>query len=227
VREGATGVRAGGSPGVEWLRRFVHDQGSAHEIFVIAVSYVFVFFGAWNDSLVGFKPNLWSHLAETTMAGVLLLEMVSRVALTSHRTVTFHLLLLLDGISVLTVVPGLKWLTFARAGRLLYAGARLMRLLDRLACRTKNATYLVGLYPIIIPLVAAVVYALEKNAPGSQIHTYLDAVAVCFQFALSLGNVRPANPWAMALCGAVFLMGIICIGIATNAISSRYQDQSN
>ena len=73
-----------------------------------------------------------------------------------------------------------------------------------------------------MPLCAAVVLALERNIPTSSIHNYLTALGVCFAFALSLGNVRPESPFAMAMYGGLFLLGIICIGVFTNAISARY-----
>ena len=46
------------------------------------------------------------------------------------------------------------------------------------------------------------------------------------RLALSLGNVRPANPLAMALCGAIFILGLVCIGVATNALSARYGNRT-
>lgn len=61
-----------------------------------------------------------------------------------------------------------------------------------------------------------------RVASTSRCGNELQAFGVCFVFALSLGNVRPTSPAAMAMCGVLFLVGIICIGVFTNAISARY-----
>jgi hypothetical protein len=205
------------------IERFINESDTGHEIFVIAISYAFVFCGAWNDGLVGFVPSMWSHAFELFFAAALALEIIARTRFTHGKTPLFWLLLALDAVSVLTVIPALAGLTFLRIGRVLYAGIRLMRLLDRVAYRRKNPLYLVALYPVVVPLIAAVVFALERRTPGSHIHNYFQALGVCFAFALSLGNVRPANALAMALCGGIFIVGLVCIGVATNALSARYE----
>ena len=40
--------------------------------------------------------------------------------------------------------------------------------------------YLVLLYPVVVPLFAAVVFALERTMPDSTIHNYFEALGVCF-----------------------------------------------
>lgn len=204
------------------LSKLTNDRDIAHEVLVILISYVFVGCGAWNDGLLGFTPSPLSHFAELTMAVVLSLEIASRLRFTHEKSARFWFVLLLDALSVLTVLPGLLWISFARLARVLYAGGRLVILFDRISCKTKNPMWLVILYPFIVPLVAAVVLASERNIHSTTIHNYLQALGVCFSFALSLGNVRPESPFAMAMCGVLFLLGIICIGVFTNAISARY-----
>lgn len=204
------------------IAKFTNDRDIAHEVLVISISYVFVGRGAWNDGLLGFTPSPLSHFAELTMALVLSLKIASRLRFTLEKSARFWFVLILDALSVLTVLPGLLWISFARLARVLYAGGRLVILLDRISCKTKNPMWLVILYPFIVPLVAAVVLASERSVHSSTIHNYLQALSVCFAFALSLGNVRPESPFAMGMCGVLFLLGIICIGVFTNAISARY-----
>jgi hypothetical protein len=160
------------------------------------------------------------------MAFVLLLEVASRVTLTKNRNGGFWCSVVLDVVSVLTVVPNLQWIGFARGVRGLYASARLIRLLDTLARVKRNAVFLTGIFPLVVPLMAAVVFAVERHALGTSIHNYPQALVLCFAFAFSLGNVRPVSPWAMVLCGSVFLMGLVCIGILTNALSTRYEPEA-
>ena len=204
------------------VAKFTNDRDIAHEILVISISYVFVGCGAWNDGLLGFTPSPQSHVAEIAMAVVLSLEIASRLRFTREKSARFWFVLLLDALSVLTVLPGLLWISFARLARVLYAGGRLVMLLDRISCKTKNPMWLVILYPFIVPLVAAVVLAFERSIHSTTIHNYLQALSVCFAFALSLGNVRPESPFAMGMCGLLFLLGVMCIGVFTNAISARY-----
>jgi hypothetical protein len=195
-----------------------------HEIFVIGVSYFFVFAGAWNDGLLGFAPSPWSRGAEYTMALLLASEIAMRLAYTERKPPIFWTLVAFDVISVLTVVPALDWVTFARFVRMFYAAGRLTMLLDRIAARRNNGMYVTAIFPFVVPLLAAAVFAVERHAPGTPVHNYLDALRICFSFSLSLGNVRPVTSAAMAICGVLFIIGLVTIGVLTNTISSRYQD---
>ncbi len=204
------------------LSIFTNQRDIPHEVLVICLSYAFVGCGAWNDGLLGFAPSPISRSAEWFMAALLTTEIASRLALTRKRSASFWAVLSLDALSVLTVLPGLLWVSVFRLVRVVYAAGRLIALLDRIARRSRNPLYLVSLYPFVIPLSAAVVLALERHEPSSPIHNYLQAISVCFAFALSLGNIRPVSGGSMAICGTLFLLGIICIGVLTNALSSRY-----
>ncbi len=205
------------------LRAFVNSDGIDHEGTVIVVSYLFVLAGAWNDGLLGLSTSVWSHVAELAMAAILAVEIASRIALTVDRTTGYYGILMLDVVSLLTVFPFFVFIGFARLARMFYASWRLLRALDRMASGTKNPLYLTAFFPFAVPLMAAIVYALERPMAGSHIHNYFQALLVCFAFALSLGNVRPASPVAMAICGILFLGGLVCIGIVTNWLSNRYQ----
>jgi hypothetical protein len=159
------------------------------------------------------------------MAAALVAEIASRLLLSNQKGRNFWLVLALDATAVTTVLPALTLVAFARLVRSFYATGRLAVLLDRVARRTKKASYVMIMLPFVVPLMAAVVYAIEKHTPHSTIHNYFQALSVCLGFAVSLGNIRPASPWSMAICGMLFLIGIICIGIITNAIYSRYEQR--
>jgi hypothetical protein len=205
------------------LRKLMNRRDAMHELVVITVSYAFIFAGAWNDGLLGFPPSIWSVAAEWTMAAALLAEVVSRIAFTERRGTGFWGLVALDFASVLTVFPGFAWITFARVGRMLYAAGRLMRFLDRLAAERDNGMYITGIFPFVVPVLAAVVYSAERHTRGSPVHNIYDALRMCFAFSLTLGNVRPVSDIAKVVCGALFLLGLLTIGVLTNAISARYQ----
>ncbi len=209
------------------IRFFVNHQMVAHEILVIAISYLFVAAGLWNDRVLGLAPTPYSRLAELLLAAALALEIISRLEFTYERPAGFWILIAADVTSILTIFPAIKFVALLRLFRTLYASARLVGLLDCLACKYKNPLYLIGIYPLVVPAVSAVVYAVERNVNGSPIKTYFDALSVCFTFALTLGNVRPESPISMGLCGILFLAGIVCIGILTNAISARYSGEAN
>jgi hypothetical protein len=208
------------------LRELMNRRDAAHEVLVIAVSYTFIFAGAWNDGLLGFTPSPSSRTAELGMACVLLVEIVLRVTFTDRRTAAFWALVALDFASVLTVFPALDWIALARLARMLYAAMRLTRLLDRLAAERDNGMYVTAIFPFVVPVLAAIVYAYERNVVGSPVHNFGDALRICFSFSLSLGNVRPSSDAAMAVCGALFILGLLTVGVLTNTISARYQKES-
>jgi hypothetical protein len=207
------------------IRNFMNDQGVAHEVVVVAVSYGFIYAGAWNDSILGFQPTIWSRSAEFAMAAILAFEIAFRIAWTRIRDWKFWAVMGLDFASLLTVFPLFSWIAFARLLRLFYASQRLAVLLDKVSHQKKNAAYLIGVFPLIVPMMAAAVYVLERDVTGSPIQNYAQALGVCFAFSLSLGNVRPTSAWSMAICGTLFLMGVVCVGILTNTISARYQQK--
>jgi hypothetical protein len=211
----------------EWvymLRNSITRRDVPHEAAVITISYVFIFAGAWNDGLLGFEPSAASRFAEYAMAVVLGAELTLRIRYTTGRGAGFWSLAALDVAAILTVFPMLDWIGFARIIRMCYAAVRLTRLLDRLAADRNNSMYAMTIVPFVVPLLAAAVYAFERGAPGAAIQNYGDALRMCFSFSLSLGNTRPSTDGAMAICGALFLIGLLTIGVLTNTISARYQD---
>ena len=202
----------------------MNERDVEHELVVIAISYLFIAAGAWNDGLLGFAPSLPSRVAEYFMAAALATEVIIRVRHTSHRRRGFWPLVALDAVSVLTVFPLFEWVTFLRLGRMFYAAARLTRLLDRMAAERNNGMFVTAIFPFVIPLLAAAVFVIERYAPGTTVHNYIDALKMCFSFSLSLGSVRPVTTAAMAVCATLLVMGILTIGVLTNTISARYQD---
>ncbi len=190
---------------------------------MVAVSYVFVFAGAWNDRLIGLTPSAWSQALEWFMALVLALEIVSRILYSARKDAEFFVLLGLDIVSILTVIPALTGFAFARLARLGYASWRIVRLVDALARKRRQPMYLVWIYPLIVPLAAALLYAVERGLPHPAVRNYLDALGMCLGFALTLGSRRPAGYAGNIICGILFVGGILCIGIIANGLSRRYE----
>jgi hypothetical protein len=205
------------------VRALMNERGVLHELLVLLVSYAFVYAGAWNDGLLGFAPSPLSHAAEDLMALILATEIALRLRFTRDKNAGFWTLCSLDAVSLLTVLPLVDWIGLARIGRALYAAARLTRLLDRLACERNNGLYVVAIFPFAVPPIAAAVFALDQHARGTPIHNYLDALRVCFGFALSLGQVRPATAAAMVLCGVLFVLGLLALNVVANTLSARYE----
>lgn len=202
----------------------MNERDITHEVVVISISYLFIFAGAWNDGLLGFAQSPISRTAEYVMASALAVEVVMRVRHTAHKRAGFWPLVILDVASIATVFPMFAWITFARIVRMFYAAARLTRLLDDVAARRNNGMYVTAIFPFVVPILAAAVFAMERRVPGTVVHNYVDALKMCFSFSLSLGNVRPVTDGAMAVCGSLFILGLLTIGILTNTISARYQD---
>lgn len=205
------------------LRTLVNDRDAVHEAIVVVISYLFIFAGSWNDGYIGLPSSPWSKAAELFMAICVALEIVSRMVFVRRKTLPFWTFVTFDSISLLTIFPTLQWIAFARLLRAFYASWRLIALLDRLAYRRRNPMYLIGLYPLVVPLLAIAVYAMERGTPGSAIHNYLQALSVCLTFALTLGSVRPVSFGGTIVCGFLLLLGIVCLGILANALSTRYE----
>lgn len=208
-----------------WLDDFINSQGIAHEVVVVVVSYLFVFAGAWNDGYIGLVPSPASGVIEACMAAILVLEITSRLLFVRERRFSFYALIVLDVVSLLTVVPYLTGFAFARLFRLGYASWRTVLLLERLAKTRNNAMYLAWIYVLIVPLAAAMLFAVEAHAGSSPVKNYLDALAMTVGYALTLGSSRPSTYTGNVICGVLFVGGVLCIGIIGNTLANRYANE--
>jgi hypothetical protein len=181
-----------------------------------------VFAGAWNDGYVGLIASPASGVVEFCMATILVLEIVSRLLFVRERPPSFYALIILDFVSLLTVVPMLTGFAFARLFRLGYASWRTVLLLERLARKRNNAMYLAWIYVLIVPLAAAMLFAVESHSGHSPVRNYLDALAMTVGYALTLGSSRPSTYAGNVICGVLFVGGVLCIGIIGNTLANRY-----
>ena len=205
------------------LDAFVNSQGIAHEVVVVVVSYLFVFTGAWNDGYVGLVASPASGIIEFCMAAILVLEITSRLLFARERRPSFYALIVLDVVSLLTVVPFFTGFAFARLFRLGYASWRTVLLLERLARTRNNAMYLAWIYVLIVPIAAAMLFAVEFHAGNSPVRNYFDALMMTVGYALTLGSSRPTTYAGNIICGLLFVGGVLCIGIIGNTLANRYQ----
>lgn len=189
---------------------------------MITVSYLFIFAGAWNDGLIGLLPSTFSSVVEIIMATILVLEILSRVAFSKDKSFGFYGLLSLDVASLLTLVPALMGIAFARIIRLIYASWRTTALIERLARQRNNAVYLVWIYPLVLPLAAALLFAIESQSHHPAIKGYLDALAMTIGYSLTLGSSRPNTYAGNVICGILFVAGILCISVIGNTLAQRY-----
>lgn len=211
-----------GAGAKNWLYEFVNSRGLPRELVVIAVSYLFIFSSAWNDGLLGLLPSPLSLAVEIFMAVVLSMEILSRIFFSRDRSLGFYTLLSLDVLSLLTVVPALIGIAFARVIRLIYASWRTVALIERLARERNNAMYLVWIYPLVLPLAAAILYAIESQAPEATVKSYFSALAMTLSYSLTLGSNRPATYAGNIICGIIFVAGILCISVIGNTLAHRY-----
>jgi hypothetical protein len=195
------------------LDDFINSQGIAHEVVVVVVSYLFVFAGAWNDGYIGLIASPASGVVEACMAAILVLEITSRLLFVRERRFSFYALIVLDIVSLLTVIPYLTGFAFARLFRLGYASWRTALLLERLANARNNAMYLAWIYVLIVPLAAAMLFAVEAHAGNSPVKNYLDALAMTVGYALTLGSSRPSTYTGNVICGLLFV---------GNTLANRY-----
>jgi hypothetical protein len=194
---------------------------------VIIVSYLFIFAGAWNDGLIGLLPSVISASVELLMAVILVLEILSRALFTERRGIGFYSLFLLDLVSLLTIVPALTGFAFARFVRLIYASWRTTALIECIADKKNNAMYLVWIYPLVLPLAAALLYAIESQSPHAAVNNYLDALGMTIGYSLTLGTDHPHTYAGNILCGTMFVGGVLCISIIGNSLAQRYAPETD
>jgi hypothetical protein len=82
--------------------------------------------------------------------------------------------------------------------------------------------YLAWVYLLIIPIAAAMLFAVESHAGHSPVRNYLDAPAMTVGYALTLGSSRPSTYTGNIICGVLFVGGVLCIGIIGKTLASRY-----
>ena len=100
----------------------------------------------------------------------------------------------------------------------------MIRLIDRAACKRHQPLYLLGIYPLVTPLAAGILYVMERNSAHPAVKTYFDALGMTLGYALTLGADRPHTYAGQIICGTLFVGGILCIGIVANYLTNRYYE---
>ncbi len=190
----------------------------------LALSYAFILFAAWNDSLLGLEPNGYTLFAEYALALGLAGEIVVRLMFTIERQWYFYPLIVVDAISVLTVIPTLVFVTFARVIRLVVSAGRMLHLIDRLARRHANPYLILLIYPLVIPTAAALFFAFEREAANTQVHNYFQAFVLTLSYSLTIGiaSNHPVTYVGKVIAGVMLLTGLLCVSIVGNALTARY-----
>jgi hypothetical protein len=85
--------------------------------------------------------------------------------------------------------------------------------------------YLVWIYPLVVPLAAALLFAVESQSQHPAIHNHLDALGMTVGYSLTLGSSRPSSYAGNIICGILFVGGLLCISVIGNTLSRRYQNE--
>lgn len=206
------------------LERFVRSDNLTYDIVTLLLSYAFIFVAAWEDKLLGLPPNPFTLIGEYVLAGGLSIEIAIRVAFARERPWYFYPLIVIDAISVLTVVPALLYATFARVVRLLVSGARMLRLIDKISRRHGNPYLILLVYPLVVPIAAALFYIFESHHAGTQVHNFFQALVIMMSYSLTIGlaSNHPVTSQGKVIAGMMLLTGLMCISIMGNALTDRY-----
>jgi len=206
------------------FKQFFQNDNIYFDVVTLLLSYMFILFAAWNDDLLGLPSNGFTWLGEYVLAGGLACEIVLRVALVDKRPWHFYPLVALDAISVLTVIPSLIFVTFARVIRLIVSSGRMLQLIDKVS-RSRGNPYLILLvYPFVVPIAAALFYALERHASNTQVHNYFQSLVMMMSYSLTVGLAanHPVTTTGKLIAGGMLLTGIMCVSIIGNALTDRY-----
>jgi len=206
------------------IGRFLEGEDVYADAVTLLLSYAFIFFGAWNDGLVGLQPTFWTFGLEWTLAFGLAVEVILRLRYSRERAWYFYPLIVIDSLSVATVIPGLTYVQFARTARILVSGGRMLQLIDVISRKRGNPYLVLLIYPFVIPVVAAFFFVVERHAANAQVHNYFQAFSLVLSYSLTVGLVgnHPVTYTGKILAGLMFLAGLMCVSIIGNALSDRY-----
>ncbi len=206
------------------IQQFIEGDNLAFDVITLLLSYAFILLAAWNDSLLGLPPNAFTWAAEFALAAGLACEISLRLIFAQKRHWYFYPLVVVDAVAVLTVIPGLVYITFARVVRLLVSGGRMLKIIDRIS-RSRGNPYLILLvYPFIVPSVAALFYVCEREAANAQVHNYFQSLILMMSYSATVGlaSNHPVTYIGKLICGLMLLLGLMCVSIIGNALTDRY-----
>jgi len=153
-----------------------------------------------------------------------MIEIYLRLKFTSRKFWYFYPLLMVDAVSVLTIIPALGFVTLARIIRLIVSAVRMLHLIDKMARIKGNPFTILLVYPLIVPVAATLFYAIEGHDKHAQIHNFFEALLLMLSYSLTVGlaSNHPVTYAGKTIAGVMLLIGILCISIIGNALSDRY-----
>jgi hypothetical protein len=226
-----SGYETAGTNALEKLRldrkrveRFLRDDALLIDVLTLVLSYAFILVAAWNDRLLGLPPNVVTWCAEYALAAALACEVVFRLVYVVNRPWYYYPLIAVDVVAILTVIPGLAYVTIARVARLLVSAGRVLQLIDQLARARGNPYLILLVYPLVVPIAAALFYTVERSASNVQVHNYFQALTLMMSYSLTVGlaSNHPVTYAGKLLAGVMFLTGLMCVSIVGNALTDRY-----
>jgi voltage-gated potassium channel len=211
-------------PGKEHLERFIESDNLSHDIVTLVLSYAFILVAAWNDDLLGLPANPYTAACEYVLAAALAAEIVLRLVYARDRRWYFYPLIVIDAVAVLTVFPSFVYVTFARIVRLLVSGGRMLQLIDKISRSRGNPYLILLIYPLIVPIAAALFYIFESRVGNSNVSNYFEALVTMLSYSLTVGlaSNHPVTIEGKAVAGLMLLAGLMCISIVGNALTDRY-----
>lgn len=206
------------------IRRILEGEDIYADALALILSYAFILFGTWNDGLLGMQPARWTYFVEWLLATGLAFEIGLRLCYARERAWYFYPLVLIDAISVATVIPGATFIQFARTIRILVSGGRMLQLIDGISRKRGNPYLVLLIYPFVVPIVAAFFFVVERHAANAQVHNYFQAFSLVMSYSLTVGLSanHPVTYTGKVLAGLMFLAGLMCVSIIGNTLSARY-----
>ncbi len=138
--------------------------------------------------------------------------------------VHFYPLIAVDAISVLTVIPNVVYVTFARVIRLIVSGGRMLQLIDRMSRRRGNPYMILLIYPLVVPIAAAL-FSRQALAPRTCRCTIIfKSLILMLSYSLTIGiaSNHPVTYTGKVIAGIMLLAGLLCVAIVGNALTDRY-----